>query len=138
MEWLAKGIDLFLKNKGKKRLEECLGLIGERSQSNIFSKQQNADRDFRLCMYMQVLRHIGKLSIEKAAYLVARRSDSLCSEEIVKRYKLNPFWKNNRKVFQSSADIPDIVLWRFMQEFAYEDLPLPLRPYHPSHSSVSN
>ena len=118
LDYLAKGIRTFLKAGGKKRLDDCLGLVGKRGRGHSYLatvKRKNRARD--LCYTMFLLKKNFALSIEKCAELVSLLPGAMAEETLHSNYKKNPSWKQWRTWLEEAGDLFTITTLEGKQAF---------------------
>ena len=137
---LAKAVESYFLADGKKRFDECLGLVGKRGGRNYFTEMTNRSRDANLCQQMETLKGIWKVTVEKAAAMVAAANPNSISEDTIKfRYSNSKKWKELRAVFSVAVKV-HLICWspedrqKFLNTFPLESLPPRLKSEHPSYN----
>ena len=132
--YLERGIHEYLEAEGKKRLDECLGLVSKPGVENHFSKWKRHNRDMKLRQYMILLRKTFNLTVEMAAGLVSKLPNSLKQETLEHRFKKDKTWKAHRQVLEPAEwfQLTSIEAQQnFLKIFPYDSLPNRLKPLHP-------
>jgi hypothetical protein len=85
--WLWPGFAEFSHNKGRKRLDSCLGLSGTQRAGNLFDQRERCEKEFFTCFRMYNLVSATGLSIAKCAEILSMEPGKPAHTTIATMYK---------------------------------------------------